>query len=433
MQVALIHGDGKVFLRQPDPEGIVGMGMAQPGSFFSEHLKSGRQTSLFTGFGYATGKERMVVMRTIRPAALSMDKPLVVVISRDLRAPFVAWRQDAYVKSGLFGVLALASILGQFFYQRRQRAYGRLAASHEAERRQTEQELRIAAKAFETHEGIMITDAEGVILRVNHAFTALTGYSAEEAVGNTPAMLNSGRQDEEFYRQLWEILRREKYWEGEIWNRRKSGEIYPELLTISGVAAADGSVSHYVGIFSDITERKAADEQIHSLAFYDPLTQLPNRRLLLDRFSQALLASERRKNYGAVLFLDLDRFKLINDTRGHEVGDRLLVEVAHRLLASVRAEDPVARLGGDEFVVLLEDLSQERQVAEAAAGEVAEKIRQALNAPYAIQEQIHESSTSIGICLFTGREKTVNELLLLADKAMYEAKVAGRNALRVSV
>ena len=432
VRISLLHGDGKLFLQLPEREGSAGMDLAKPGSFYTQHLKTGQKVSVFTGIGAFPGDERMIVMRTIQPAGLSLDKPLMIGISRDLQAPFIQWRRDVYLQGGLFAILALVTILGQFFYQRRQRAYYLLAVSGEAARKLAEQEMRIAATAFETREGIMITDAEGVILRVNHAFTDLTGYSAEEAMGKTPAMLSSGRQDEEFYRKLWKKLQRDKYWEGEIWNRRKSGEIYPELLTISAVFGPDSSITHYVGIFADITERKAADDLIRSLAFYDPLTQLPNRRLLLDRFGQALLSSTRRKNYGAVLFLDLDKLKLLNDSRGHEVGDLLLIEVARRLLSSVRGEDTVARLGGDEFVVVLEDLSHDKPVAEAKALEVAEKIRQAVNAPYSLQGQAHQGSTSIGICLFTGGAETVSELLLRADLAMYEAKAAGRNALRVS-
>jgi len=298
------------------------------------------------------------------------------------------------------------------------------------ERQRAEQDLRIAATAFETQDGMLVTDQSQVILRVNRSFTRLTGYSAEEAVGKTPAILRSGRQDEEFYRRLWEALAQDKYWEGEIWNRRKNGDIYPEWLTISAVSGPDGGVTNYVGIFSDITERKAAEEQIHSLAFYDPLTQLPNRRLLLDRFGQAQLASVRRKNYGAVLFLDLDNFKQLNDTQGHEVGDLLLVEVAQRLLACVRAEDTVARLGGDEFVVVLEELSEDAQIAAGQAREVAEKIRLTLDAPYSLKGTLYKSSPSIGICLFKGTDETVNELLTCADQAMYQAKAAGRNAVR---
>jgi len=299
------------------------------------------------------------------------------------------------------------------------------------ERKLAEQDLRIAAAAFETRDGMIVTDLDSVILRVNLAFTRLTGYSAEEAVGKTPVILRSGRQDKEFYRQMWVVLLRDRYWEGEIWNRRKNGEIFPEWLTITAVPGPDGRVANYVAIFTDITERKAAEEEIHNLAFYDPLTRLPNRRLLLDRFGQALLASVRRKNYGAVLFLDLDKFKVLNDTRGHEVGDLLLIEVAQRLLSCVRAEDTVARQGGDEFVVVLEELSGEMQVATEQAMEVAEKIRLTLDMPYLLQGLTHKSSPSIGICLFKGAEAPVTELLARADKAMYQAKAAGRNAVRL--
>ncbi|MDO8958533.1 MAG: PAS domain S-box protein [Rhodocyclaceae bacterium] len=299
------------------------------------------------------------------------------------------------------------------------------------ERQKAEEELRIAAIAFETQEGMMVTDSAGRILRVNHAFTKLTGYSAAEAIGNTPAMLKSGRQDEGFYRKIWATLLEGKYWEGEVWNRRKTGEIYPEWLTITAVSRPGGRITHYVGIFSDITERKAAEEQIHSLAFYDPLTNLPNRRLLYDRCEQALRACARRRNHGAVLFLDLDRFKTLNDTQGHDVGDLLLIEVARRLLASVRAEDTVARMGGDEFVVLLEELSPEAPVAREQARDVAEKIRAAIDAPYSLKGLTHNSSPSIGICLFDSHEASVNELLMHADQAMYQAKAAGRNTVRV--
>ncbi|MBA3031943.1 MAG: diguanylate cyclase [Gammaproteobacteria bacterium] len=300
-----------------------------------------------------------------------------------------------------------------------------------SKRKQAEEDQRIAAIAFETQEGILVTDSAGRILRVNHAFTKLTGYSAKEAIGNSPAMLRSGRQDEEFYRKLWATLLADKYWEGEVWNRRKTGEIYPQWLTITAVSRPDGKVTHYVAVFSDITERKATEEQIHRLAFCDPLTNLPNRRLLYDRCEQALRVCARHMNHGALLFLDLDRFKTLNDTWGHDVGDLLLIEVARRLLASVRAEDTVARMGGDEFVVLLAELSPEAPVATAQAREVGEKIRAAINAPYSLNGLAHNSSPSIGICLFDSNETPVKELLMHADQAMYHAKAAGRNAVRV--
>lgn len=295
------------------------------------------------------------------------------------------------------------------------------------ERKLAEQELRIAATAFETREGLMVTDSRGVILRVNRAFSEMTGYSAAEAVGKTPAVLRSGHHDEAFYRQLWTTLQARKFWDGEIWDRRKNGEVFPEWLTISAVSGPDGGVTHYVGIFSDITDRKLAEEKIHNLAFYDPLTQLPNRRLLLDRLGQAQSASARRESHGAILFLDLDNFKTLNDTLGHETGDLLLIEVAKRMVSCVRAEDTVARLGGDEFVVVLEDLDRDERVAAVQAMDVAEKIRKALNLPYQFKGHIHQSSPSIGVCLYKGTEVPISELLMSADKAMYQSKAGGRN------
>lgn len=223
----------------------------------------------------------------------------------------------------------------------------RIALSDITARKLAEEELRIAAITFQTNDGIVVTDANGVILRVNHAFTKLTGYSEQEAVGQTPAMLKSGRQDRDFYERMWETLKRDQYWQGEMWNKRKDGKIYAEWLTISAVLAPDGHVSHYVGNFSDITKDSEAEAEIHRLAYYDPLTQLPNRRLLTDRLGQALATARRSGHYGALLFLDLDNFKTLNDTRGHDVGDLLLVEIAQRLQANVREGDTVGRLGGD--------------------------------------------------------------------------------------
>ena len=298
------------------------------------------------------------------------------------------------------------------------------------ERKRAEQELRIAATAFETQEGIIITDRDKHILRVNRAFTRLTGYSAEEAIGQTPSMLKSGRQDAAFYRSMWETIARDKYWQGDIWNRRKDGEVYPEWLTITAVTDADGQVTHYVGVFSDITLHKEADAKIHQLAFYDPLTKLPNRRLLLDRLQQAMAASMRSGRHGALLFLDLDHFKTINDTQGHAVGDLLLIEAARRLQACVRESDSMARLGGDEFVVLLENLSSEANETATQTGLVAEKIRLELDKPYVLNDFECLSTVSVGISLFRGHLESAEDLLRHADVAMYQAKMAGRNAIR---
>jgi diguanylate cyclase (GGDEF)-like protein/PAS domain S-box-containing protein len=298
------------------------------------------------------------------------------------------------------------------------------------ERKQAENELRVAAAAFESQECMFITDAGGVILRVNRAFIETTGYSAAEPVGKNPSILKSGRHDAAFYAAMRETLNRDGYWQGEIWNRRKSGEIYPEWQTITAVADSNGKVTHYVSAFSDITKRKEAEDHIVSLAFYDPLTQLPNRRLLMDRLQQALALSKRTGRQGALLFIDLDQFKTLNDTQGHDVGDMLLVEVANRLRSCIREGDTAARLGGDEFVVLLENMDADESIAAAQVEAIGEKIRAAITQPYFIKERDQRSSPSIGITLFQGQTSTAAELLKQADLALYQSKDAGRNTLR---
>jgi diguanylate cyclase (GGDEF)-like protein/PAS domain S-box-containing protein len=289
--------------------------------------------------------------------------------------------------------------------------------------------LRIAAIAFETDEGMLVTDENAVIIRVNHAFTQLTGYSAEEAIGKNPSMLKSDRQDAEFYRRMWESLRLDNSWQGEIWNRRKNGEIYPEWLSITAVIGKDGKVTNYVAAFVDFTERKQAEEEIHHLAYYDPLSQLPNRRLLLDRLRQAVATGTRNQTTGALLFIDLDNFKTLNDTKGHGIGDLLLIEVAKRLQGCVREGDTLSRFGGDEFVLLLEGLSEESAQAAAQAQGVGEKVLEALNQPYILEGNEFHSSSSMGITLFTNYKQKLDELLKQADTAMYEAKKSGRNTL----
>jgi diguanylate cyclase (GGDEF)-like protein/PAS domain S-box-containing protein len=297
-------------------------------------------------------------------------------------------------------------------------------------RKQAEQELRVAAAAFETHDAILITDTLSNIIRVNRAFTQITGYSAEEVTGKNPGIMRSGRHDEAFYKAMWRQLLETGSWAGEIWDRRKNGEIYPKWMSITAVKNEHGETTQYVAIFSDITARKQEEEEIRNLAFYDALTQLPNRRLFLERFQAALAASARRDDHGALLFIDLDRFKLLNDTFGHDHGDLMLVEVANRIKSCVREMDTVARLGGDEFVVLLESLGSEREDAARKAGLVAEKIRDALARPYYLKDHEHHSSSSIGISLFQGGAEPVDELIKHADAAMYQAKEGGGNTVR---
>jgi len=298
------------------------------------------------------------------------------------------------------------------------------------ERKQVESDLRLAAAAFEAKEGMIVTDARGVILRMNRACTEITGYSAEEAVGQTPRLFKSGRQDEAFYRALWDSVNRTGSWHGEIWNRRKNGEIYPESLRITAVRNEAGEVTNYIGTLADITQRKQAEAEIERLAFYDALTGLPNRRLLGDRLRHALAASARSRRTGALLFIDLDDFKTLNDTRGHDVGDELLRQVASRLSGCVRKGDTVARLGGDEYVVMLEEVAESGHEAAARVEQVGETVLARIGVPYALPSGAHHQAASIGIVLFGERADTPEDLLRRADLAMYRAKEAGGNALR---
>jgi len=284
-----------------------------------------------------------------------------------------------------------------------------------------------------------VTDATNKILRVNHSFTDITGYSNSEVIGKTPSMLQSGRQGPEFYRSMWKILGRDKFWSGEVWNRRKSGEIYPEWLTITAVLGSDGKIANYVGIFSDITERKALDAEIQHLAFYDPLTQLPNRRLLLNRLEQAMASTSRNHFHGALMFLDLDHFKILNDVHGHDVGDQLLIAVSERISSCIREQDSASRFGGDEFVVMLADLSEDAEHAAVQAETVAKKIRSVLSTPYRLHRGAlrgdgsvieYSCTSSIGVTMFHGQNNEIATLLKWADMAMYQAKGAGRNAIR---
>lgn len=282
---------------------------------------------------------------------------------------------------------------------------------------------RLAKTVFDvTKEGIVVTNAERVIQTVNPAFTEITGYSVDEVVGKTPAILRSSRSEGDFYKRMWASINKSGFWEGEIWNRKKSGEEYPEWLVIHAVCDDEGKVDEYVGVFTDITERKAHDDLIWHQANYDVLTNLPNRTLLVDRAEEALQRAERDNASMALMFVDLDRFKFINDHYGHAAGDGLLIEVAGRIKASLRKSDTVIRLSGDEFIVLMPKIQQA-----ADAGYVAEKIIATLSEPYLIENNRTYLSASAGIAVFPVDGDSVEILLSHADKAMYRAKELGRN------
>jgi diguanylate cyclase (GGDEF)-like protein/PAS domain S-box-containing protein len=294
----------------------------------------------------------------------------------------------------------------------------------------SETELRIAATAFQTQECIVIADADGVILRVNQAYTDITGYTAEEAVGKQPRFLKTDIQNAEFHNAIRESLGYFGVWRGYMENRRKNGEIYPQNLAITAVKDKTGKVINFVATFTDITKDKAAEEEIRNLAFFDPLTKLPNRRLFRDRLDHALASSARNGREGALLFIDLDNFKTINDTLGHDFGDMLLQQVAERLTACVREGDTVSRLGGDEFMLILEDLSKLTLEAAEQTELICEKILLSLNMPYQLGTHESRNTPSIGATLLKGHQFTADQLIKQADIAMYQAKKAGRNTLR---
>ncbi|MGZ4995705.1 MAG: EAL domain-containing protein, partial [Methylobacter sp.] len=291
--------------------------------------------------------------------------------------------------------------------------------------KQTEVELRIAATAFELQDAMLVTDANNVILKVNQAFTQITGYSAQEVIGRNPNFLSSGQHDKAFYDAMWESINRTDAWQGEIWNRRKNGEVFPEWLIITAVKEPDASsdqVNNYVASFSDITSRKAAEEEIKQLAFYDPLTQLPNRRLLQERLKHSIEVERREGKRLALLMLDLDRFKAVNDSLGHSAGDELLQQVAVRISARLRDMDMVARLGGDEFVVLLEDIAHAEDAARVAA-----EIILVLSKPFPLlQNNDVQIGASIGISLYPEHGSSYETLMDHADAALYQAKDQGR-------
>ena len=305
----------------------------------------------------------------------------------------------------------------------------RLVLSNITERKRAEDDVRIAAVAFASQNGMLITDAQGVILRVNPAFIRLTGYSAEEAIGQRMSLLKSGHQDQKFYKTMWEGLREKGYWTGVMWNKRKNGEIYAEMLNITAVSTPERGVTHYVGNFSDITQDKEAEAEIHRLAYYDALTKLPNRRLLYDRLGQALTTSARTGLFGAIFFIDVDHFKLLNDTYGHVAGDQLLFEMAQRLQATVREGDTVARQGGDEFVMLVEGISPEPDASAALAKQLGDKLRAAFDKPFILNGHDYQCQLSMGVSLFLGH-CSVEDMIKQADLALYLAKKAGRNTLR---
>ncbi|MDR9468737.1 diguanylate cyclase domain-containing protein [Marinospirillum sp.] len=295
------------------------------------------------------------------------------------------------------------------------------------EKKYAEAALQLGAKVFQqAREAIMVTDIKGHIIEVNQAFSKITGYQRDEALGKTPQLLKSDQHPPGFYRAIWKTLQTQGHWQGEIWNLRKNGEIYPVMCNISGVTDELGKTQQYVSLFSDISLLKEHQKQLEFMAHYDSLTQLPNRVLLTDRLTLARAHCLRTQTALAVGFLDLDGFKQINDTHSHEVGDQLLITLTQRLRQALRESDTLARLGGDEFILVLTDLSQPEDYQR-----VLERLLQAASEPLVIDDKLLQVSASIGVTLFPADQSEVDGLIRHADHAMYQAKEAGKNCYRL--
>ena len=292
-----------------------------------------------------------------------------------------------------------------------------------SDRKRAEEKLKLSGRVFnQAHEGILITDASGLIVDINPAFTEITGYSRAEVIGRPPSLLKSGKHPATFYKLMWQQLIDEGHWQGEIWNRHKNGELFAELLTISTLVDEYGDTLHYLGLFSDITESKQQQQALEMMAHYDILTQLPNRSLFADRFQLAIAHSDRQHSLLGVVFLDLDGFKPINDRYGHEVGDQLLIEVSQRIKACIREDDTASRLGGDEFAILLNDISSVNHCEQLIG-----RLQRTIALPYKIDNDPIKLSASMGVTLYPLDNADADTLLRHADQSMYQAKQSGRN------
>lgn len=294
-------------------------------------------------------------------------------------------------------------------------------------RKQAEHQLKLLAITFESHEGIVITDPAAQILRTNKAFTEMTGFTADEVLGKKMNILRSGRMNPYFYAQMWKRLLEHGKFNGEIWNRKKCGEIFPQWISITAIYNELGQIENYIAIMTDITEHKIEESKIKKMAFYDPLTELANRRLLIDRLDHEIAISKRNKTFGSVIFLDLDNFKPLNDNFGHHIGDEFLVQIGKRLRKTLREDDTASRLGGDEFVILLHAMDDSKEKAEHNARVVSEKIRKILIQPIEINGQTHTCSASIGFTIFPQQDMSGEKVIEIADQAMYISKKNGKN------
>lgn len=419
MLTAIVHGDGLVYAMAPQRDDVSGKNLNKPDTLFSKHRESGNLESIFSANLYATNDERLVVFRSFRPEHLQLDKPLQILASRSLAAITADWRSHARYQTITFILISLFSGLVLLVYQlrlHRQMLEAELVDAH----------LRKLTLGVENSaNGVLITDIEGNIEYVNRKFTQITGFTAPEAIGKKPSILKSEVTPREVFDELWTTLLRGNEWHGELLNRRKNGEVYWSFSSISPLRNEKGVITHFIANVEDINERKNAEATIQHLAYFDPLTDLPNRRMLQDRLEQALKRSRRQDAGMALLYIDLDSFKHVNDSLGHPAGDSLLRNLARRLVAALRDDDVVCRLGGDEFAVILHDIHHDEDVVP-----VANKLLRAIEKPVLVEEGELLVSASIGIALFPKDGTDSKTLEKNADLALYHAKEQGKNTFR---
>jgi diguanylate cyclase (GGDEF)-like protein/PAS domain S-box-containing protein len=427
--IAFVDDQLRLIARRPGVQGLPAtqaLGMHVDTPEFAELMRvDGDQAAIITS--PLDGERRLLGLGRVD------GLPFAVIVGKRVDQVLSGWRDKV-----LLFVLAwlVVALLGAFLL----RHYLRLARTEEAlhlsEQRlrglneSLQAELDIAALAFETHLGMFITDASGAIRKVNSTFEEITGYRADEVLGENPRILNSGRHDADYYRAMWGKIHAHGSWQGEVWNRRKNGEIYPQWVTISAVRDGAGKPSHYVATLSDISEHRAAQQQAHRLAFYDPLTGLPNRRMLLEQLGQAMQEGGAQGQQGALFFIDLDGFKHINDTLGHQTGDELLRLMSRRLVEASGEAQLVSRLGGDEFVVLAEDMGESIKMASTHVERLATRLLAMLAEPCWLGARRHLLSGSVGVTLLNDGADDAEACLQQAEMAMYQAKQAGRNTWR---
>ncbi|MGE3259225.1 MAG: diguanylate cyclase, partial [Geobacter sp.] len=419
MVTAIIHGDGLIFTMEPKRVELSGKNLNLPGTFFSAHRESGKQENLYSGTLYATNDQRLMIFKTFQPEQLQLEKPLMVLAARRLDAVTADWRTHTRYQTATFLAITLLASLALLVYQRRQNQLLQEAEAVNDHLRKLQLGVENSAS------GVLITDVNGTIEYVNRKFTQVTGYTAAEAVGHNPRILKSESTPREVFQELWSTILRGEEWHGELLNRRKSGEVYWSVASISPLRNEAGQITHFIANVEDINERKNAEATIERLAYFDPLTDLPNRRMLQDRLEQGLKRSRRQDNGMALLYIDLDRFKQVNDSLGHPAGDRLLKELSRRLRAVLRDDDVVCRLGGDEFAVILHDIHHEEDVVP-----VLNKLLHIIEQPVVLEEGELFISASIGVSLYPKDGEDAKTLEKHADMALYHAKEEGKNTFR---